>query len=63
MQAPLVCLKFGAQWCNPCKAIAPLFEGLAQSASGAVACFAVDVDESEDIAVEANVSQLPTFVF
>jgi thiol-disulfide isomerase/thioredoxin len=62
---PLVCLKFGAQWCGPCKQVAPLFEGLAQSAAGAVKCFAVDVDDpvGEQVAVEAKVSQLPTFVF
>jgi len=62
---PLVCLKFGAQWCGPCKQVAPLFEGLAQNAVGAIKCFTVDVEDGvgEQLAVQANVSNLPTFVF
>jgi len=60
---PLVCIQFGAQWCGPCKQMAPLYESLAQSVAGKIACFKVDVDESEDIAVAADVTDLPTFKF
>ena len=69
-KAPIVCIKFGAEWCGPCKTIAPLFQQLVDSCNAVpvigpnlVACFSVDVDESEDIAVAANVTGLPTFVF
>ena len=60
---PLVCIQFGAQWCGPCKQVAPLYEKLAQSVSGRIGCFKVDVEESENIAVAADISNLPTFKF
>lgn len=65
LSEPLVCLKFGAAWCNPCKQIAPLFESLAQQAAGSIRCFTVDVEtpQGEQLGVANNVSSLPTFVF
>jgi thioredoxin 1 len=64
LPSPLICIKFGAKWCGPCKQVAPLYQALAQQAAAVgVACFEVDVEESEDIAVAANVQNLPTFVF
>ena len=46
---PIVCIKFGADFCEPCKKIAPLYEKLAQATVGGIACFTVNVEESEDI--------------
>lgn len=60
---PLVVVKFGAVWCGPCKVIAPAYHTLAKQGGQYIACFEVDVDESEALAVEANVNGLPTFVF
>lgn len=60
---PLVVIKFGASWCGPCKEIAPLYEQLASRGGQIVSCFEVDVEESESIAVAAEISKLPTFVF
>ena len=60
---------FGAKWCGPCKAIAPLFTELAANfcagPSGATTTLfvKVDIDECEDTAEEYEVSQLPTFLF
>lgn len=62
---PLVCVKYGAQWCVPCKQIAPLYASLAQNAVGSIRCFTVDVEtpQGEQLALNDNVSSLPTFVF
>jgi thiol-disulfide isomerase/thioredoxin len=61
--APLVVIKYGASWCQPCKEIEPTFERLARAAHPHIGCFSVDVDQDEGIALEAQVEKLPTFVF
>lgn len=58
----LVVVKYGASWCGPCRTIAPVFESLAAK-GGPIGCYDVDVDNDEEIAVEADVSALPTFIF
>ncbi|XP_053961256.1 thioredoxin-2 [Anastrepha obliqua] len=61
--AKLVVIDFFATWCGPCKLIAPKLEELAKEYEGRVVVLKVDVDECEDIAMEYNVSSMPTFVF
>lgn len=55
-------LYFTAEWCGPCKKIAPVFERLATSNSG-IHFYKIDVDENEKLAVTYNVSSMPTFIF
>lgn len=55
----LLVVKFGAEWCKPCKAIQPFYEKLSAT-PGATFCI-VDVDEA-DAALKAVASSLPTFV-
>ncbi|TDG46762.1 hypothetical protein AWZ03_006809 [Drosophila navojoa] len=59
----LVVVDFFATWCGPCKMIAPKLEELAQQYSEKIVVIKVDVDECEDIAMEYNVSSMPTFLF
>ncbi|XP_017466118.1 PREDICTED: thioredoxin-2-like [Rhagoletis zephyria] len=59
----LVVIDFFATWCGPCKLIAPRLEELAKEYEGKVLILKVDVDECEDIAMEYNISSMPTFVF
>jgi thioredoxin 1 len=45
----LVIVKFGAEWCGPCKLIAPVLEGFFATSPDNVVCADIDVDESFDI--------------
>lgn len=56
-----VILKFSAEWCGPCKVIAPFYNQLAQN-NPDVCFLSVDVDMCEIIAQSYNVTAMPTFV-
>jgi len=45
----LIIVKFGAQWCGPCKLISPVLEGFFATSPNNVVCADIDVDESFDI--------------
>ncbi|KAK3296377.1 thioredoxin-like protein [Chaetomium fimeti] len=60
-----VILDFTAQWCPPCKAIAPLYGKLAaaHAVDNAIAFGKVDVDDAADVAKKFSISAMPTFMF
>ncbi|KAI0133240.1 thioredoxin-like protein [Hypoxylon sp. NC0597] len=60
-----VVVDFYADWCPPCRAIAPIFSELAEkhSSNGHLAFAKVNVDHVNDIAGRYGVSAMPTFVF
>ena len=45
----LIIVKFGAEWCGPCKQISPVLEGFFATSPDNVICADIDVDESFDI--------------
>ncbi|TMW48561.1 hypothetical protein DOY81_006350 [Sarcophaga bullata] len=59
----LVVVDFFATWCGPCKMIAPKLEELSKDYADKVVIIKVDVDDCEDIAMEYNISSMPTFIF
>ena len=55
-------IDFHAQWCGPCKMIAPQVEAMDKEMADV--CFLkVDVDEAEDVAAEYSITAMPTFIF
>lgn len=60
-----VAIDFYADWCGPCKAIAPPLEELASQHSlpGLFAVAKVNVDHAKDIAAQYRISAMPTFLF
>ena len=58
-----VLLDFGAEWCQPCKKLAPVVESLAQSYSGRLKVGYVDVGVSQDLATQFRVMNVPTLLF
>jgi thioredoxin 1 len=55
-----VLLDFYADWCGPCRIIAPVLEGIAGRYAGKLKVCKLDVDNAQDIAVQYNVSSIPT---
>ncbi|KAJ9157291.1 hypothetical protein NKR23_g327 [Pleurostoma richardsiae] len=60
-----VAVDFFADWCPPCKAIAPVFEQLAarHATPGVLAFAKVNVDHAQDVARAYRVTAMPTFMF
>src|SRR5687768_11019737 len=57
-----VVLDFTANWCGPCKKLAPLVAQLASIARNVVFC-KVDVDQNEELQDRYSITEIPAFVF
>lgn len=53
-------LDFGAVWCGPCKALAPVVEKLADELQGKVRVGKLDVDDSPVVASKFGIRSVPT---
>ena len=54
-----VMLDFWAEWCGPCKMIAPSLNELAEEYKGRVKIGKVNVDENQSLAVKFHISGIP----
>ena len=62
MEKPLM-VDFGAEWCGPCKALAPMVAELAEAYKEQAVIAAWDVEENNDIAVRYSIRNIPTVIF
>ena len=61
-QTKLVLVDFWAEWCGPCKQIAPTLEELAEKYSENLSVCKVDVDSNRELALQYNVRSIPSLM-
>ena len=58
-----VLVDFGAEWCGPCRALAPIVEDLAQEYDSRLKVGTVDIDKAQGVAREFGIMSVPTIIF
>ena len=58
-----VIVDFWAEWCGPCRMVAPVLERLAERYAGKVKVVKVNVDDNPQVARTFDASSIPTLVF
>jgi thioredoxin 1 len=64
LKSPIpVLVDFWAEWCMPCKMIAPTVAELAGEYAGKIKIGKVDTDSNRQISMKFNISAIPTLIF
>src|SRR5438094_10671663 len=58
-----VLVDFWAEWCGPCKMIAPLLDEIAREKAGAVKVAKVNVDDNQSLSFKYNIRAIPALLF
>ena len=63
LKSPLpVLVDFWAEWCGPCKAIAPVLDELAATRQGKLKVVKLNVDENGQVPAKFNIRGIPTLL-
>jgi len=57
-----VIVDFWAEWCGPCKMIAPLLDEIAREKAGSVKVAKVNVDENQSLSLKYNIRAIPALL-
>jgi thioredoxin 1 len=57
-----VIVDFWAEWCGPCRAVAPVLDQIAQERSDELRVVKVNIDEEPDLARRYGVMSIPTII-
>jgi thioredoxin 1 len=55
-------VEFGAAWCGPCKALAPIVRALAAEMDGELRAAEIDIDDAPRVASSFGVRAVPTVI-
>ncbi len=58
-----VVIDFWAEWCGPCRMIAPIVDELAAEYEGRVVIGKCDVEENDELTMKYGVRNIPTIIF
>lgn len=56
-------IDFYADWCGPCKMVAPILEELAKEYNGKLIIYKVDTEKEQELAAVFGIQSIPTFLF
>lgn len=56
-------IDFYADWCGPCKTVAPVLEELAKDFDGKINVFKVNTEEEQELASAFGIRSIPSFLF
>jgi thioredoxin 1 len=59
----LILVDFWAQWCSPCKALAPVLEDASNDLSEKIVVLKINIDENPDSPQRYGVRGIPTIIF
>lgn len=57
-----VLVDFWADWCGPCKMLAPIIEEVAKESGGKITVAKLDVDANQQMAQKYNILSIPTVI-
>lgn len=58
-----VVIDFYADWCGPCKMLAPVLEEVSEKYAGKVDIYKVNVEQEEELSALFNIRSIPTLAF
>jgi thioredoxin len=56
-------IDFYADWCGPCKSVAPVLEQLSEEYEGRVKIYKIDTDKETELSQFFGIQSIPTFLF
>ena len=56
-------IDFYADWCGPCKSVAPVLEQLSEEYEGKVEIYKIDTDKESELSQFFGIQSIPTFLF
>ena len=56
-------IDFYADWCGPCKSVAPVLEELSETYKGKLDIYKLDTDKEQELSALFGIQSIPTFLF